>query len=429
MNFKTVEFTLTANVADDGTFTVSYPAGFDDGDFENAVGHYLVLNGDRLDQPNDIGLSFGDTSVTVTNRTGAALVAAKGYFTFMLNGKDSSREDRAVFDPSKDVTGRVKLLAKDAGVLLINLSSPVTADADGILDGVSATDSAQTYTSADFVSTFTGTLDVARNIVLTGTAGSNHVVTVRGFDEYDQPMREAITLNGTNAVAGVKAFKRVTQFDVAAGAAGDTFDAGWGDVLGLPVFVDEATKITHVIENGVTIGNPNADVIVPFEIDATKYAAGTSEFVISPVAGTIEEVQTVAVTATTGAGAIGVELDGTAVTGLSVVVATGTAVGGLDSDTPTTPGSATTVVDKGEAIEITGDGTPTAGALRGFIRIRPTSVINGTLVVADRNTEATATSADVRGTFDPATACDGTTNFSMIAVLPQPSIGGEQYNG
>lgn len=426
-NFKTVEFTLSANVADDGTFTVAYPTGYDDGDFENAAGHYAVLNGARLTQPDDLGLSFGTSELTVTNRTGSTLIAGKGYFTFVFEGKAASLV--ADVELAGGLKTRKQVNARVVDALFIDFGSPATADADGILNDESATDSATSYTSTDFVSTFDGTLDVPRNLTATGTAGSNHVITVTGEDEYGQPMQESLTLSGTNVIAGVKAFKKVTAVAVAAGAASDTFDLGWGDVLGLPVRVTGQDVIAEH-EGGTRIGTIREDVYIPFEVDATKYAAGTSEFVISPIDGTIEEVVTTVVTATTGAGAIGIELATVPVTGLSVVIATGASVGDLDSDTPTTPGSATTLVTQGAAIEITGDGTPSAGAIRGFIRVRPTGVMNGTLVDGlALNTEQTLTTADPRGTYDPDTACDGTTSFGLTVLLPEGyNIGNKHFS-
>ena len=423
MNSKTVKFTLTADVADDGTFTVSYPAGSDDGDFENAFGHYVVINGLRLEQPNQIGLSFGSAYVTVTNRTGAALLAGEGHMTFVYEGENTPLEATAVVDADLGTTRRVKFGARDANIVFIDLGSPVAASADGIATGLSATDSAQTHDSSAFAASFTGKLDVPRNLTLTGTAGSNHVVTCLGKDEYGQPMQEAITLSGATTVAGVKAFAEVTGFSVAAGAAGGTFTAGWGDVLGLPVRL-EYDDILAVHENGVKYGVPGEYAYVPFEVDATKYNAGTSEFVVCPVSGYIDQVVTTVIAATTGAGSLGIELGGVAIPGLAVVIATGSAAGTIDYDEPTAPAA----VSAGAPIEITGNGTPTAGAVRGHIRIRPAYAPRGSFTAAaGEDTEATATSADVRGTFDPDTACNGDVSFGLLALVKQPSIGGRQY--
>lgn len=127
---------------------------------------------------------------------------------------------------------------------LISLGTPVVADPDRILNDSTANNEAQEVT------TFLAQPDVPRNITATGTDGSNHVITLTGLDEYGQVMVETITLDGTNLVSGAKAFAALTQADVAAGATGDTFDLGVGDVLGIPYRVDEG-KILMAYFDGV----------------------------------------------------------------------------------------------------------------------------------------------------------------------------------
>lgn len=53
----------------------------------------------------------------------------------------------------------------------------------------------------------------------------------------------------------------------------------------------------------------------------------------------------------------------------------------------------------------------------------------GTLV-AGINTKATATTGDVRGTYDPNSACDGDKNFALVVAMHDPNYkGGTQYGG
>jgi hypothetical protein len=77
------------------------------------------------------------------------------------------------------------------------------------------------------------TLDVPRNVIVDAAGAATAVLTVTGTDVYGIPMSEAITLNGTTAVAGKKAFKTITR--VAASAAATDFFVGTGDVFGLPI--------------------------------------------------------------------------------------------------------------------------------------------------------------------------------------------------
>lgn len=144
--------------------------------------------------------------------------------------------------------------------VIVSLGAPATLDADGIWDGVSATDSATSYDSSNYKSTFDGSstsltttsgmIDATygRNITLVGTSGSNHVCTVTGRDYLGQIMVENFTLSNTVAQAGGKAFKYVDTLAIATGAASDTVDVGWGDLLGLPY---AGTSMLSDTEDGV----------------------------------------------------------------------------------------------------------------------------------------------------------------------------------
>jgi hypothetical protein len=45
-------------------------------------------------------------------------------------------------------------------------------------------------------------------------------------------------------------------------------------------------------------------------------------------------------------------------------------------------------------------------------------------------TVSTATTADVRGTYDPNVACDGSKGFKLIVALQDPQfLGNPQYDG
>lgn len=160
--------------------------------------------------------------------------------------------------------------------------------------------------------------------------------------------------------------------------AGDTIDV---------VVVDDADTPTQVIETGalmlarvvsgvvstVDITPPNAFggsnlIRMPFYFNQTDLLAATSQFIICPVAGTLKRLVTVVQTAVTTGGEIAVELDGTAVTGLSITVADAAAAGTVQQDTPTS----VTRLTEDQAIEITAAAAfATAGAVFGFVEIVP----------------------------------------------------------
>lgn len=80
-NGGAVNLTLATAVADGGTFTTVYPTGFVQADFtaglaDYGVSHMMVNRNDKvLEGSGGIALSFGSTTVTVTNNTGASLAA------------------------------------------------------------------------------------------------------------------------------------------------------------------------------------------------------------------------------------------------------------------------------------------------------------------------------------------------------------------
>ncbi len=304
--FKTASFLLGADVADLGTFTVNYPAGSYIGDFNFARGHYIQMNGRKLRQPADIGLSFAAGAVTVTNRTGGVLPAGSaGIFQFEISGDDSG-----LFG---DLNGTHRRLLRTTKLtpVEVTLGAPITADADGYcvsqdltalgVFSVSATAAASLAAAA-----LAGKADVPRNVVAawTGTA----VLTITGKDEYGVTVVESSA--SSTSLTGKKAFKTITGISTSADITSLT--VGTGDVLGLPLHL--ATS---------TVGN----IITELQDDAVATA-------------------------------------GTFVVGLT------------------------------------------------------------------KNTESTATTADVRGTYDPNAACDGAKSFRLLMAISDPAdLGNPQYGG
>lgn len=75
-NYTAASLVLASAVADDATFTVAYPSGTTQGDFDkglaNLAGCYVILNdNDRWAYADPgINLLFGASEITVTNRSG-----------------------------------------------------------------------------------------------------------------------------------------------------------------------------------------------------------------------------------------------------------------------------------------------------------------------------------------------------------------------
>jgi hypothetical protein len=127
-------------------------------------------------------------------------------------------------------------------------------------------------------------LDVPRNIIIDAAGAATAVLTITGTSVYGGPMSEAITLNGTTAVAGKKAFKTITR--IASSAAATDFFVGTGDVFGLPYRADSrgyvltswnsafVTTGTFVAADTTaattTTGDVRGTYAVPDAADATK---------------------------------------------------------------------------------------------------------------------------------------------------------------
>lgn len=78
--FATVETVLASAVADDGTFTVSYPTGTTQLSYNSgldASGSYMIVNGNDKWSVADpgISISYDASLITITNLTGASLAA------------------------------------------------------------------------------------------------------------------------------------------------------------------------------------------------------------------------------------------------------------------------------------------------------------------------------------------------------------------
>lgn len=113
-----------------------------------------------------------------------------------------------------------------------------------------------------------------------------------------------------------------------------------------------------------------------FYSNQTDTLAGTAQTIVAPCDGFIEALQTEVCDAAVGTGgAVTVEIDGVAVTGLSISIANSAAIGTVQRDTPTTPQDASTKVLKGQTITVTPAAAfATAGAFKGFVELQPADV-------------------------------------------------------
>lgn len=423
--FDIINFNLAADVANDGTVTLGYPTGRTKGDYSlNPANHVLFIGQNEYAAPADFTLTFNANAsgITLTNKSGATWPQGTACG---VQVERAGADDALVLSNPIIERGRVT----QSMPVTLNLGSPNVADADGIAASQSVTVSttALAVINGALASGGAVVLDVPRNVVAawTGTA----VLTVTGEDEYGVVMKES-SASGTS-LTGKKAFRKITSCSFSANVTGATI--GTGEKLGLPIAVRKSGLVIAELKDGVIIGRSPAVTRINWFAEQVSVLAGTSAAIelISPITGTISKLAAAVRVAIGTGGAVSVKIGTTDVTGLSVTVADSAVKGTTYTDTPTTPGDASTVVAKGDRIQIVfADAFATTGALDGYLEITPTDdLTNGTLVLAD-GTEATATTGDIRGTYTPADVADGTTGRRLIILTADPNdLGVAQYAG
>ena len=315
------------------------------------------------------------------------------------------------------------------GVHIVSMGAPSTADPNGILVTASATNSAQSYTSADWAVTFDGSSThvgesvagrvnalYGRSLELVGTAGSNHVVTITGRDYLGQVMSEALTLSGTVIIYGTKAFRYVDTIAVATGATGDTFDAGWSNRLGLPYSAEALLSMTE------------DDVLIPIkrraqtngQIWTTNSDASLFGSIATNNGFVVGQSHVATVANTTGTSALTVEIATVAVAGLSLTLATDEAIGDVQTDfVGTNDNGLTSRIAAGGAIESVSSVGGTAGI--GHIVYY---MDEGCLFVVADETAATTTTGDTRGTILPYTNPNATVVYEVRYTVDTSNLHG-----
>lgn len=237
MSFRTVRGTLASAVASAATVAIGYPPGTSRGSFAQGVDHYMMLGQDKITEPEGMTLSFGATSVTVTNAGASTWPAGTSFiFQFDMAGTLSpvARAGQQLYEPCY--------------LALVDLGSPIAGAANSIA-------TSQAITLVGSGATINGALGsggvadlglTGRNVVAawTGTA----VMTVTGTDMFGAPLVER-SASGIS-LTGKKAFKTVTSVTVSADVTAAT--VGTGNVLGLPVRLPAAGNILRELENGAT---------------------------------------------------------------------------------------------------------------------------------------------------------------------------------
>lgn len=263
MTIKTVTGILAAAVATGGTFTVGYPTGDDRGSFSLGVYHKLSVLGKVFTAPENMTLSFGATSVTVTYN-GTTTLPAGSRFTFQFDEIGSTASPTV-----ESVSGAV--IYTHSRLALLNLGSPGAPSANAyclsqsvaIAPAVALLNGALCVSSIGYADARTG-----RNVVAAWTTTA--VITVTGKDMYGRTMVEQ-SASGTS-FTGKKAFKTITSVTFSAAVTGAT--VGTASVLGLPVYVPNTSMVLKESADGAAA---TAGTLVAGLTLATKPTATTAD--------------------------------------------------------------------------------------------------------------------------------------------------------
>lgn len=435
-SFSVITSALAAAVAPSATFTASYPTGKDAGNFFLASGHKLVVGSDTYYYPADFDVTLG-SSITITNKTSGTTWPSGATIRLQMNEQGERAmlsvpiqdPNNATFQIGQTSSNKVNAVSKLIPNMtasyadLITLGAPIAASANNICTSQSLASSGALTINGAIATGGVATMDQPRGVRAVSTGAATSVLTVAGTDVYGQSMKENITLNGTTTVNGKKAFKTVTSI-TSDSAIANPVTVGTTDILGLPVFLPSAGNVIAELRSGIDL-DPGA-VSLPFTFNDTDLAAGTTQELVSPINGVLRNmVASVQHTVVTG-GTIAANVGTTPVTGLTFDIANSTNPGTTFSK-EVAPTDGTDVVTAGGRLQVTASSTfATSGAIQGVLIV---SGSDGTIVAGVKTAGgATATSGDVRGTYKPSVACDGTAVIQLLVVLPDRNIGQSQFS-
>lgn len=404
--YKIVKGTLASSVADSGTFTVGYPDKTDSGSFIGAVNHKMNINQVNITSPKQFTLTFGTSNITVTNKTGATLAAGAA---FILQIEIAGIKPIGGFDNGNIAPDR----AVASNVVLCNLGAPDAAASNAVCLSQSVT----ANTAALLNGATAGLLDNPRALVAAWTNAA--IITITGKDEFGVTMVEK-SASGTS-FTGKKAFQSVTSVTFSADVTGAT--VGTSDVLGIPMFLVSPSQVLAELQDNVSLGRAGmtrslngtmADVSTASIIYLTSPSAGRIKAVYVAISAAVTVADTT-VTISTAAGTVGT----------ITIPVSGSAPGNVYKlDT----GLNNTAIAAGAVITINSDGASSTASVGSWTVEIDTA---GTYVTGDQTAGgSTATTGDIRGTYKPNAACDGSKSFQLLLSLPNPKYGGlAQYAG
>lgn len=249
-----VPFQLAADVVQNGTVTVGYPAHYSKGNYllSNSQ-HKLVIGQNVYTSPKDFTLTFNAnaSSITVTN---------KGASTWPSGAAcDLELHLSGIPSPSYSGVAQDALAPLNPGLITmsavaLDLGSPNAGAANNICASQAVAAAGNLTLNGTLVTGGVAAMDVPRTLqfVSSNAGDTSQTVTITGLDEYGATTVETITLNGTTSVKSAKALKSVSQLTASAALAGN-ITVGASNVLGLPIAIyKSAVQVLKESQDGAT---------------------------------------------------------------------------------------------------------------------------------------------------------------------------------
>lgn len=261
--YVTADKLLTSAVAQAGTFTIDYPENTTVDDFTlSSANHVLGVGSNPYSKKyytgaDDFTVSFGASSITVTWNN-ATSIPANSYVNLQLDAPGADVDEDSIIYPAGVVP---------AFPVYLDLGKPDTSSATYFR-------AAAAIGAGGALTLLQTTLDVARNIIITNAGddtGDTYVVT--GTDIHGAAMVETITGANAGVAAGKKAFKTVSSI-VASGASAGNVSVGFGDVIGLPIWVPSSGFLIKELQDGAAA---TAGTLVAGLARATASTATTAD--------------------------------------------------------------------------------------------------------------------------------------------------------
>lgn len=303
-----------------------------------------------------------------------------------------------------------------ASLVQVDLGTPEVGDPNGVCESQNIGAAGNlSLNGADANSAGTvATFDVPRGVVVDSGGADSATLTIYGTDKYGVPIQEDIVLNGATAVFGLKAFKTITRVAASAQISNSAF-VGDSDILGLPFRLENVADVVVINEDdnnlfGVvaqTAADPNAITgLVPESQNSQALTINSNNGAPNEIIADCRSP----ITAVGGSGAS--TQQETDINALFVLADANfddlaTLVNELTVESTDYKDTLDKIIAdvlsiRNEVVKLVADSV---------------AVDVGTLVKADATVTATATTGDVRGTYDPTTVLDGS---KVIKLLLKP---------